>query len=183
MSQKSTSLLVVLAVLVLAALAQYTAGGGWHTVSNEVDHEARLKAAELPSHDPIKLPGPMGRKDAPARFDFYIEGCTCLQGNVTQIVNAFWSMQDRAYVTFQPPTPDMKPRPARGILPACETIARINGLATLRVPWLDRPEISHGKGAGGITDAEYKRLVDWLSSPEGQASVKRQLAAQNSPRK
>ena len=46
MSQKSISLLVVLAVLILAALAQYTAGGGWHTVSNEVDHEARLKAAE-----------------------------------------------------------------------------------------------------------------------------------------
>jgi hypothetical protein len=179
MKPRTVTLLVVLAVVIMAAIAEYTAGGGWRQVVNEVDREARMKALEPRPHDFLKLPEPMGRKDAPAQFEFFVENsCTCLQGNVAQIVTAFWSMQERAHVVFKPIPPEMKPKPGPGKIEMCETLTRINGLETLRAPWQEKPIISGGKGAAAITDRGYKRLVDWLATAEGQASVKRQLEAE-----
>jgi hypothetical protein len=177
MKQQTVMLLGVLVVVVVAAVAEYTVGGGWHQIANRATG-ARTKPLAAHTFPLLKLPDPMGRKDAPARFEFFIKPCPRLQSKVAGIVNAFWSMQDKAYVIFATPTQEMEPKPVAGKTVLCEMQARINGLETLKVPWREQPVISGRLGAADITDAEYKRLVEWLTTPEGQASVKQQLEAE-----
>ncbi len=178
MKPGTITLLVVLAVVVMAAIAEYTVGGGWHQLANTVG-KARTKAPKPVVQPFLKLPSPMGRKDAPARFEFLVAPCPRLTSEIAQIVDAFWPLQDKAYVVFQAVASEPEPTPVSGEKPVlCHLHLRINGAETLKVPWRGKPILDGGLGAPYITDKEYKRLVEWLGTPEGQASVKRQLEAE-----
>lgn len=168
-------LFVILGMLLVGLVLQYTVGGGW----TELMREIKRKQLAREGSEPWELPADFGPEDAKVRILVVLNhGNPCHKDYGEALQTLFSPFQDRVRVDFQDSQAPETRKSLEGHPVSCEMALLINGLNQIKVPWRKKPILLQGPSGGeNVTGEDLRKVVTWALTAEGQKSLKEQQAA------
>ncbi len=178
-------LIVVLAVLIVAGLVEYTAGGGWVTLYREYKRWRTSRRLVEQGQLPWTLPQPIGPKDAKVKLTIVLNtGNPCHKDYAESFSKSLSKYADRIRVEFLDFMNKETADKLQGYPISCEMAVLLNGLNSVKVPWRKAPIILQGPTGGeNISPEEFDRIIQWALTEEGQKSLKKQFKQFEAERK
>ena len=180
MSKNTKLLLGILGLLIIVGVAEYTVGGGWKAIQRELRRKKmHADNAHLMKGDKkfFDLPAPQGPENAPIKIVVFLNPYnSCHQDFVMGWQTVVEPYKDKIRLVFKDITDKESHKLLEGYPVGCETVAILNGLMQIKVPWQEEPIMFEGSmGPGGGAEV-FKRLVEWLLTDEGRKELERQRA-------
>ncbi len=175
-------LLALLALLIVAAVAEYTLGGGWKYVARAI--KRRQAAAKLAQEGSLnwKLPEPMGPEDAKVTLHIFLNRRNpCHKEFAEGLSKALERYADRVRIVFMDIGSEEAHKLLEGIPIGCESVMLLNGLNKIKVPWRKRPIWLQEPMM--LVGPQLDRIIEWALTDEGQKSLKKQAKEQEAERK
>lgn len=180
------NLLILLAVLVVIGVIEYTVGGGWKAARDEY---TRMTGKGMPAGahylmQPFTLPQPIGPQDAKLRIEFFFNTRNgCHAGMAKGAASAFEKYKDRVRVVFYDINSEQARKKLAGYPMGCEMAGLINGLMSVRMPGKREPIIAEALVGKSGPPTDTAKFIAWALSPEGQKSLAQQRKAFEAERK
>ncbi len=179
MEGKKTKLLLgILGLLIVVGVAEYTLGGGWKLVQRELRRKKmQSDNSHLGKGDKkfFEIPAPIGPEDAPIKIVVFINPYNpCHHDFVQGWQHAVEPYKDKIRLVFKDITDQESQKMLEGYPVGCETVALLNGLMEIRVPWQDEPIMFEGAmGPAGGAEV-FDKFIKWALTDEGREELKRQ---------
>lgn len=169
-------LLVVLALLIVAGIVEYTIGGGWVTVRREIKRRWLAQRLAATGMTNWSLPDPIGPEDAKVKILAILNRQNpCHKEFADGMVKFFSEYADRVRVEFLDANTEETMKVLEGYPIACEMALLLNGLNSIKVPWVDHPVVLQGvTGVEGVPMNPLKRVIEWALTDEGLKSLEQQ---------